>query len=186
MKIPQKVPKIHPKFQSKLLHRKSVTLPWWFCYLDNWSSVVSCLVSFSFVMMIRKLLHTQFHIEEVGNSWLWILSIAKTFRTVFENYRKSRIQYCERSELRLHFESQKFIKYAKTWSILASFWKPEACGQTVLPHRSILIRQKLMVKAKKGHFEEFPKVLPDRSILKGDKNWWKMPKSKNWQMRHFE
>ena len=49
----------------------------------------------------------------------------------------------------------------------------------MLPHRSIVIRQKLMVKAKKGHFEEFPKVLPDRSILKGDKNWWKMPKSKN-------
>ena len=49
------------------------------------------------------------------------------------------------------------------------FLKPEAYGQTVLPHRSILIRQKFMVKAKKGHFEEFPKVLPDRSILKETK-----------------
>ena len=28
---------------------------------------------------------------------------------------------------------QKFIKNAKKKSILASFWKPEACGQTVLP-----------------------------------------------------
>ena len=27
---------------------------------------------------------------------------------------------------------------------MASFWKPEACGQTVLPDRSVLIRQKLV------------------------------------------
>ena len=31
---------------------------------------------------------------------------------------------------------------------LASFWKPEACGQTVLPDRSILIGQKLVKNAK--------------------------------------
>ena len=31
--------------------------------------------------------------------------------------------------------------------ILASFWKTEACGQTVLPDMSILIRQKLMENA---------------------------------------
>ena len=28
--------------------------------------------------------------------------------------------------------------------ILTSFWKPEACGQTVLPDTSILIGQKLV------------------------------------------
>ena len=40
---------------------------------------------------------------------------------VFENYRKSLIlQHCERSELHLHFE---------------------ACGQTVLPDRSKIIRK---------------------------------------------
>ena len=33
-------------------------------------------------------------------------------------------------------------------SILASFWKPEACGQTVLPDRSVLIGQKLVENAK--------------------------------------
>ena len=44
--------------------------------------------------------------------------------TVFEHCPKSRIQYFERREPRLHFEWK--------WSILASFWKPEACGQTVL------------------------------------------------------
>ena len=31
---------------------------------------------------------------------------------------------------------------------LASFWKPEACGQTVLPDRSVLIVQKLVKNAK--------------------------------------
>ena len=36
---------------------------------------------------------------------------------------------------------QKLIKNAKN-GFLASFWKPEACGQTVLPDRSVLIRQK--------------------------------------------
>ena len=39
---------------------------------------------------------------------------------------------------------QKLVKNAKKWSILASFWKPEACGQTVLPDRSDLIGQKLV------------------------------------------
>ena len=31
---------------------------------------------------------------------------------------------------------------------LASFWKREACGQTVLPDRSILVGQKLVENAK--------------------------------------
>ena len=31
---------------------------------------------------------------------------------------------------------------------LASFWKPEACGQTVLPDMSVLIGQKLVENAK--------------------------------------
>ena len=33
--------------------------------------------------------------------------------TVFENHRKSRIQHCERSELRLYFEWTKVIEIAK-------------------------------------------------------------------------
>ena len=65
-----------------------------------------------------------------------------TWSTLFENHRKSLNQHCERSELRL----QKFNRNAKN-----VFWKPGACGQTVLPDRSILIGQ----------------------------NWWKMPKLKN-------
>ena len=38
--------------------------------------------------------------------------------TVFENHRKSLIQYCERSELRLHFEWTKVIRNAKN----VQFW----------------------------------------------------------------
>ena len=55
--------------------------------------------------------------------------------TEFENRPKSRIEHCERSELYLHFEwtlDKGELKMPKM-SILASFWKPEACGQTVLP-----------------------------------------------------
>ena len=54
---------------------------------------------------------------------------------VFENHRKSLIQHCE---LRLHLEWTKVTLKCQKWSILASFLKPEACGQKVLPDRSIL------------------------------------------------
>ena len=73
--------------------------------------------------------------------------------TVFENHRKSLTQHCQRSELRLHFEWTKGNSKCKKWSILASFSKPEACGQTVLPDRSVLILQKLVENAKIQHFE---------------------------------
>ena len=36
---------------------------------------------------------------------------------------------------------------------LASFWKPEACGQTVLPDRSVLIGQKLVENTKIQKFK---------------------------------
>ena len=75
---------------------------------------------------------------------------------MFENHRKSLIKNCERSELRLHFEclsGQKLIKNGKKWFILASFSKPEACGQIVLPDRSVLIGQKLVENAKIQKFK---------------------------------
>ena len=53
------------------------------------------------------------------------------YNTVFENHTENLIQQL---------------------SLLASFWKPEAFGQTVLPDRSILVGQKLMENAK---IEEF-------------------------------
>ncbi len=57
---------------------------------------------------------------------------------MFENPRKSLIQHCERSELRLHFEWTKVYWKCPKMVNLASFWKPEACGQAVLPDRSVL------------------------------------------------
>ena len=52
---------------------------------------------------------------------------------------------------------QKLIKNAKNGPFLASFWKPEACGKTVLPDRLVLIWQKLVENAKiqMRHFEYF-------------------------------
>ena len=67
---------------------------------------------------------------------------------MFENHRKSLIQHCERSELRLHFEWTKVNQKCQKGSIWAIFWKPEAFGQTVLPDRSVLIGQKLVENAK--------------------------------------
>ena len=68
-----------------------------------------------------------------------------TWLTVFENQPKSRIQHCERSELRLHFE---WTKIHQKWSNLTSFWLTEATFQTVLPDKPLLIGQKLMENAK--------------------------------------
>ena len=48
---------------------------------------------------------------------------------------------------------QKLIDNAKNWSILASFWKPKACGQTVLPDKSVLIGQELVKKVKIQKFK---------------------------------
>ena len=61
-----------------------------------------------------------------------LLSKEKDY-TVFENHRKSLIQHCEQSELCLHFKWSKVHQKYPKWSILASFWKPEAVGQTALP-----------------------------------------------------
>ena len=55
---------------------------------------------------------------------------------------------------------QKFIKNARKWSILASSGKPEACGETVLPARSLFNRTEiggkcLNSKIQMRHFDEF-------------------------------
>ena len=48
---------------------------------------------------------------------------------------------------------QKFIKNAKNAQFDEVFFKLEACGQTVLPDKSVLIRQKLMKNAKIKKFK---------------------------------
>ena len=66
---------------------------------------------------------------------------------------KGRIQHCERSELRLHFEWTKVYQKIVNFG---DFWKPEACGQTVLPDRpvrSILLAQKWVENVKIEKFK---------------------------------
>ena len=48
---------------------------------------------------------------------------------------------------------QKLIKNAKNGPFWRVFAKPEACGQTVLPDRSVLIGQKLVENAKIQKFK---------------------------------
>ena len=65
----------------------------------------------------------------------------------------SLIQHCERRELSLHFVWTKVNKKCQKSSILASFWKPEPCGQTVLPDRPFIIGQKWVENAKIPKFK---------------------------------
>ena len=58
-----------------------------------------------------------------------------------------------RSELHLHFEWTKVNQKYQKWSILSSFWKPEAYGQIVLPDRSLLKGRKSVEKAKIEKFK---------------------------------
>ena len=47
-----------------------------------------------------------------------------------------------------NLSGQKLIKDAKNGQFGEFFWKPEACGQTVLPDRALLIGQKWVENAK--------------------------------------
>ena len=64
--------------------------------------------------------------------------------TVFENHRKSLISTLRAKRARLTFWVDKSSSKMPKTANLVSFWKPEACGQTVLPDRSLLIGQKLV------------------------------------------
>ena len=48
---------------------------------------------------------------------------------------------------------EKSPENAQKWSNLASFWKPEVCCQTVLPDRSVLKGQKSVENTKIGKIE---------------------------------
>mgnify|MGYP006903775049 CR=1 FL=1 len=74
---------------------------------------------------------------------------------MFENHRKSLIQHCEQSELRLHLSGQKLIKNAINGPFWRVFENLKLAGQLVLPDRSVLIGQKLVENAKieMRHFE---------------------------------
>ena len=63
--------------------------------------------------------------------------------TVFENHRKSRIQHCERSELRLHFEWTKVNQKCQKWFILANCWKNLSLRSNSFTRQVIFNRQKI-------------------------------------------
>ena len=48
---------------------------------------------------------------------------------------------------------QKLSEKSQKWSILASYWKSEACGQPVLPKSSAFIGQKVVENAKIKKFK---------------------------------
>ena len=63
---------------------------------------------------------------------------------MFENHKKSLIfNIASEASYVYILSGQKWIKNDKNGP-LASFWKPEACDQAVLPDRSVLIGQKLV------------------------------------------
>ena len=68
---------------------------------------------------------------------------------MFEIHRKSLIfnLVSEANNVYILLSGQKFLKMPKLLN-LSSFGKREACGQTVLPDRSILIGQKLVKNVK--------------------------------------
>ena len=77
------------------------------------------------------------------DSFWTFLTTSSTSLTVFQNQRKNLIQH-----LRLHFEWTKVHQKCQNWSFWRVFEKPETCCQTLLPDRSISIRQKRLENAK--------------------------------------
>ena len=66
---------------------------------------------------------------------------------MFENHRKSRIETLREKRATFTLWVNKSSLKGQKWYNLTSFWKPEACVQTVLPDMSILKGQKLVENA---------------------------------------
>ena len=79
----------------------------------------------------------------VGTCW------GKAIHTVWKSQEKSHSILREKRAMFTFCEDKSLLKMAT----FASFWKPVACGQTVLPDRSILIGQKLVENAKIKKFK---------------------------------
>ena len=89
--------------------------------------------------------------EKIGD-FLNKLSICKvTNSQCLKILKKVAFNICERSELRLHFEWTKVHEKCQKMVHFGEFFKTVACGQTVLPDRSIFIEQKIEIR----HFEWF-------------------------------
>ena len=81
------------------------------------------------------------------------ISLSLTVKTLLKITEKVSFNIASEASYVYILSGQKLIKNAKNGSILASFLKLEACGQTVLPDRSVLIGQKLVENAKNEKFK---------------------------------
>ena len=82
------------------------------------------------------------------NAVRWFQQSTHSHHNVWKLQKKSHWKYCQRCKLRSHYEWTKVYWKCQKWFILASFWKPEVCGQTVFTDRSFLIGHKLVESAK--------------------------------------
>ena len=96
----------------------------------------SFFVRFKSKETIDKTIPKPFWSEDGGQKGLDALCLKITEKVSFNIASEASYVYI--------LSGQKVIKNA----ILASIWKPEACGQTVLPEKSVLIGQKLVESAK--------------------------------------
>ena len=74
----------------------------------------------------------------IDNIFTGIILLHRGMTTVFENDRNCLIQYCERSELRLHFEWTKNYLKCQNWSILVEDAKIEKLKCDILGNFSTL------------------------------------------------
>ena len=75
-----------------------------------------------------------------------------SIHTLFENHKKVSFNIASEASNVYILGGQKFIKECQKWPVLATFWKPDACSQTVLPDRSILKRQKIGEKGQRPNW----------------------------------
>ena len=88
-------------------------------------------------------------VSNFSTDWKWAT------QGVWKSHKKSHSTlWAKRAMLTIWLKMLKVVN-------LASFWKPEACGETVLPDRSNSIRQKLVENAKiqMRHFESFLNIV---------------------------
>ena len=86
-----------------------------------------------------------------SKSYIYVnkINFAKTLLLKISKKKKVAFNIANEASYFYILSGQKLIlKKCQKWSILTKFWKPDACGQTVLPDRSLLIGQKLLENAK--------------------------------------
>ena len=84
----------------------------------------------------------------------FFLLLFKIWRhTVFENHNKVSFNIASEASYVYILSGQKLIKNTQNGPFWRVFEKPEACGQTVLPDRSLLIGQKMVENAKMSKIE---------------------------------